>query len=276
MSIKRSLRSYILDGIKILIGLAVIFPILYAISLSFMTGGEILTRDLKILPDSIQWNNYKLALQIADISRYMWNSFVISFTASIVRMIVASFTAFAYAFFEFKGKKILFMLSLLTLMIPGDVVVISNYTTISSLGLTNTYLGMMSVYLVYVLNIFILRQSFMTVSKEIFEAAKIDGCGNFRILTQILLPISKPVLATIFISSFIQIWNSYIWPMLVTTDPKYHTVQVGVTLLRSADGGTIYGPIMAAATMVLLPSVLVFVVFQKQIISGIAAGSVKG
>ena len=236
----------------------------------------ILTRDIKLLPDSIQWENYRKALQITTLGRYMINSVILAGVSSFIRVILASLSAFAFAFFEFKGKNFLFMLCMSTMMIPGDVVLVTNYKTVASLGLTDTYLGMMAVFLLSVLNIFMMRQYYLTFSKEIYEASRIDGCSNLRFYSRILLPLSKPVIATVYISSFVSIWNTYLWPMLVTNDDKLRTVQVGITMLNSADGSTIYGPIMAAAVMVLVPTVFVFVIFQKQIVGGMLSGSVKG
>ena len=273
---KKKLLSFLFQLLAIAVGLLLIFPILYAISLSFMKAPEILTRDIKLLPDSIQWENYRKALQITTLGRYMINSVILAGVSSFIRVILASLSAFAFAFFEFKGKNFLFMLCMSTMMIPGDVVLVTNYKTDASLGLTDTYLGMMAVFLLSVLNIFMMRQYYLTFSKEIYEASRIDGCSNLRFYSRILLPLSKPVIATVYISSFVSIWNTYLWPMLVTNDDKLRTVQVGITMLNSADGSTIYGPIMAAAVMVLVPTVFVFVIFQKQIVGGMLSGSVKG
>ena len=273
---KKKLLSFLFQLLAITVGLLLIFPILYAISLSFMKAPEILTRDIKLLPDSIQWENYRKALQITTLGRYMINSVILAGVSSFIRVILASLSAFAFAFFEFKGKNFLFMLCMSTMMIPGDVVLVTNYKTVASLGLTDTYLGMMAVFLLSVLNIFMMRQYYLTFSKEIYEASRIDGCSNLRFYSRILLPLSKPVIATVYISSFVSIWNTYLWPMLVTNDDKLRTVQVGITMLNSADGSTIYGPIMAAAVMVLVPTVFVFVIFQKQIVGGMLSGSVKG
>ena len=273
---KKKLLSFLFQLLAIAVGLLLIFPILYAISLSFMKAPEILTRDIKLLPDSIQWENYRKALQITTLGRYMINSVILAGVSSFIRVILASLSAFAFAFFEFKGKNFLFMLCMSTMMIPGDVVLVTNYKTVASLGLTDTYLGMMAVFLLSVLNIFTMRQYYLTFSKEIYEASRIDGCSNLRFYSRILLPLSKPVIATVYISSFVSIWNTYLWPMLVTNDDKLRTVQVGITMLNSADGSTIYGPIMAAAVMVLVPTVFVFVIFQKQIVGGMLSGSVKG
>lgn len=124
-------------------------------------------------------------------------------------------------------------------MIPGDVVLVTNYQTVSRLGLVNTYLGMMVVFLVSAMNIFIMRQNFLTFSKEIKEASEVDGCGNFRFFATILLPLNKPVITTVFISAFMGTWNTYLWPMMVTNQNELRTIQVGVTMLNFPEG-TVY------------------------------------
>ena len=276
MSQYKKMKSWLYQAICLALGLFIISPILYAFAISFMEPREILTKGLHLLPNWIQWDNYREALRLTHLLRYMVNSVILAGGSSLVRVVIASLAAFSFAFFEYRGKNFLFLLCMSTMMIPGDVVLITNYKTVASWHLTDTYLGMMAIYLVSVLNIFMIRQYYLTFSKELYEAAKVDGCGSLRFFANILTPLSKPVMATVFISSFVSTWNSYLWPMLVTNDDLMRTVQVGVTMLNSKDGGTIYGPIMAASVMVLVPTVLVFVLFQKQIVGGMMAGSVKG
>ena len=273
---RRKLLSAFYQGFCILLGILIIFPIVYAFLISFMGQREILNKGIHLIPDRIQFDNYKEALRLTHLVRYMFNSLFLSGVSSAVRVIVASLAAFAFTFFEFKGKNFLFMLSMTTMMIPGDVVLITNYKTVATLGMTDTYLGMMAVFFVSVMNIFMFRQFYLTFSKELYEAAKVDGCSNLFFFGRILFPLSKSVIATVFISSFVSTWNTYLWPMLVTNNDLMRTVQVGITMLNSKDGGTIYGPIMAASVMVLIPTVAVFVIFQKQIVGGMMAGSVKG
>lgn len=273
---KKKCRSIFYQGFCLVLALAIITPILYAVSISFMEQKEILTKSLHLLPNQIQWKNYKEALRLTHLVRYMLNSLILAGGSSFVRVIVASLAAFSFAFFEFPGKNFLFMLCMSTMMIPGDVVLITNYKTVASLGLTDTYTGMMIMFLVSVMNIFMFRQYYLSFSKELYDASKVDGCGNMRFFGNILLPLSKPVIATVFISSFVSTWNTYLWPMLVTNKDTMRTVQVGVTMLNSKDGGTIYGPIMAASVMVMIPTLFVFIVFQKQIVGGMMSGSVKG
>ena len=273
---KKTISSVLFQVFCIMVGLVIICPILYAFFISFMPSNQILRRPPTFIPETWILDNYKMALTLTTLGRFMLNSLIIAGISSVVRIITASMAAFAFSFFRFKGKDVIFMLFMGTIMIPSDIVLVTNYQTTASLGLINTYLGMMLIFLVSATNVFMMRQYFLTFSVSLKEAAAVDGCGNLRFFLQILLPLSTPVITTIFISSFIGTWNTYLWPMLVTNDDSMRTVQVGITMLNSADGSTIYGPIMAAAVMVLVPTVFVFVVFQKQIVGGMLSGSVKG
>ncbi len=259
----------------VLLGLVIISPIIYALFISVMPSNQILSNPPKLIPRKITFEHYRTALQMTTLGRYMLNSLILAGVSSVIRVITASMAAFAFSFFEFRGKGLLFTLTMGTIMIPGDVVLVTNYQTVSKLGLVNTYMGMMIVFMVSALNIFIMRQNFLTFSKEVKEASEVDGCSNFRFFATILLPLQKPVLTTVFISAFIGTWNTYLWPMLVTNKDELRTVQVGVTMLNFPDG-TVYGPIMAASLLVLLPIAVVFVVFRKQIVGGLMGGAVKG
>ncbi|MEG2568769.1 MAG: carbohydrate ABC transporter permease, partial [Acinetobacter sp.] len=181
-----------------------------------------------------------MALTLTTLGRFMINSLIIAGVSSVIRVITASMAAFAFSFFNFRGKNLVFMLFMGTIMIPSDIVLVTNYQTTASLGLINTYMGMMIIFLVSATNIFMMRQYFLTFSLSLKEASAVDGCGNLRFFFQILLPLSTPVMTTIFISSFIGTWNTYLWPMLVTNDNLMRTVQVGVTMLNFPDG-TVYG-----------------------------------
>lgn len=272
---KKQLKRLLRQVFAILVGLVLMFPILYAINVSFMDPAQILTLPPSFFPTQVTLENYQTVFQTTTLGRYMINSLILAGCSSVMRIIVASLAAFAFSFFKFPGRNVLFMFCLGTIMIPADVVLVTNYQTISNLGLINTYVGMMSVFCVSAMNIFMMRQNFLTFSKSLQDAAYIDGCGNFRFFLRILLPTSLPVLTTVFISSFISTWNTYLWPLLVTNDPAMRTVQVGVTTLNFSEGNT-YGPVMAASVLIMIPTVLVFLVFRKQIVSGMMGGSVKG
>lgn len=272
---RRRISEILIQGLYICIGLLIAFPILYAFFISFMDPAQVLSGGINIIPKKWTLENYYTALRSAPLMRFMWNSFVIAFVSSIVRIIVAALAAFAFAFLDFPFKNAIFLLMLAPMMIPGDIVLVANYRTVSQLGWINTYLGMMIVFFVSALNIFMLRQSFMTFSLSLKEAAHIDGCSNFKFFVQILLPTNASTLMTVFITAFIGTWNTYLWPLMVTNRTEMRTVQVGVTMLNFSEG-TVYGPIMAASMIILVPSLALFLMFQKRIVSGMMSGGVKG
>ena len=273
--LKKKTSEFVIQAVYLCVGLMIAFPIIYAFFISFMDPAQVLSGGVNIIPKKWTLENYRTALRSAPLMRFMWNSFVIAFTSSVVRIIVASLAAFAFAFLDFPCKNLIFMLMLASMMIPADIVLVANYRTVSQLGWINTYLGMMVVFFVSALNIFMLRQSFMTFSLSLKEAAHIDGCSNFKFFVRILLPTNASTLMTVFITPFIGTWNTYLWPLMVTNRTEMRTVQVGVTMLNFSEG-TVYGPIMAASMIILVPSLVLFLTFQKKIVSGMMAGGVKG
>lgn len=272
---KKVVKNVLFQIFAVIVGIVIISPIIYAFFISIMSSNQILSNPPKLIPRSVTLDHYKSAISATTLGRYMLNSLVLAGVSSIVRIITASMAAYAFAFYEFKGKNFIFAIVMGTVMIPGDVVLVTNYQTVSRLGLVNTYLGMMVVFLVSAMNIFIMRQNFLTFSKEIKEASEVDGCGNFRFFATILLPLNKPVITTVFISAFMGTWNTYLWPMMVTNQNELRTIQVGVTMLNFPEG-TVYGPIMAASILALLPIAVIFVIFRRQIVGGLMGGAVKG
>ncbi len=256
------------------LALVILFPILYALSVSLMEQRAVLAKPPNLLPPKVTFENYRIAFTRTTLWRYMFNSFIVALICSMSRMVIATMAAFAFSFFEFKGKRLLFALTLSTIMVPPDVLIVSNFTTISRVGLINTYLGVCSIFLVSATNIFLLRQHFLSFAKSLKEAAYVDGCRNIRFFTAILLPTSKPILTTVFLSSFVSVWNQYVWPMLVTNKNELRTIQVGITMLKDRES-SIFGPVMAGVIMALIPTVLLFLVFQRRIVAGMMTGAVK-
>lgn len=264
--------------ICIVTGIILILPIIYAVNISFMPQEEILTTNLHFFPNVIGYlENYKVVFQHTRILRFMWNSLVMAGVSSVVRVIIASLAAFSFSFFEYKGKNALFALVVGSMIIPADVLVVQNYFTTAELGLINTYLGMMVVFFISGINIFVMRQNFLSYSITLKEAAQVDGCTNFKFYRKILMPSNIPVITTVFISSFVGTWNTYLWPLLVTNTDAMRTAQVAVTMLNNNEGSNYgVGAVMAAAVVILVPSVVVFLLFQRKIVGGVMAGAVKG
>jgi sn-glycerol 3-phosphate transport system permease protein len=243
-----------------------------------MTPDEILVKDMRFFPGTFGYReNYQIVFTQTRVFRFMFNSFIVAFVSSAIRIVTASLAAFSFAFFDYPGKHFLFYLVAGSMIVPADVLVVQNYFTTAELGLINTYAGMMVVFFVSAMNIFVMRQNFLSYSKSLREAAMMDGCGNFRFYSRILMPFNTPVITTVFISSFVGTWNTYLWPLLVTNVNEMRTAQVAVTMLNINEGSS-YGPgaVMAAAVVILIPSILVFLVFQRRILGGIMAGAVKG
>ena len=275
MKSRRKVRNEcMIQVLCVLLALIVLFPILYALSVSFMENRDILSRTPRFLPQKITLDNYKTALFSTLLPRYILNSFVVATVCGVSRIIFGSMAAYAFAFYEFKGKALLFSMTLATMMIPVDVLMISNYTTISKLGLMNTYLAVCVVFLVNGNNIFLMRQQFLSFAKSIREAAYVDGCGSVQFFVSILLPINRPIITTVFISSFVGVWNQYVWPMIVTNQDEKRTVQVGITMLKNWDS-MVFGPVMAGVIIALIPTIVIIVFFQKKIVAGMMSGAVK-
>lgn len=275
MGKRRIWKSVLYQAAATGIGLLVIFPVLYALGTSFMKSTEILSLNPRMLPRRIDFSNYHTVWENTMMLRFIWNSVFVTTITCCLRVVTAALAAYGYACFDFKGKNLFFYLTVGTMLIPGEATLLTNYETISKLHMINTYQGIIIMFIGSATSVFIMRQYFLGVSASIKEASEMDGCGDIRFFTRILIPISKPILVTVFITAFVEIWNVYLWPMLITNRNEMRTVQVGIAQLNSSEGSA-YGVIMAGAVIVLIPSLLVFIIFQKQIINGMVTGSVKG
>lgn len=273
---KRGAHSVLVQLAALLAGLVILFPIIFCVCSAFKNEYQILNGSGQLFPRQITWENFRRVFEQTPIIRYMFNSLFIAVTASAVRILFSSMAGFAFSFMEFPLKNFWFLLLLGTMMIPADVTLVSNYFVVAKLNLVGTYTGVMIVYFVNALNVFMFRQYFKSVSSEIRDASKVDGCGDFRFFVSILMPISKPTIATAFISSFVSMWNIYTWPLLVTKTNEMRTVQVAITMLTASESSTAYGAVMAGTLVILLPAAVVFLAFRKWIIEGVTAGSIKG
>ena len=276
---KRKQKDFLFDTlitvIAIILGIIIIFPLIYCFLSSFKTPSEFLNPTL--FPSSFLYlDTFKNALERGNLLRYTLNSFVIAFVGTAVRMVLSILAAYAFTFYDFKGKNFFFFLILGTMMIPGDVLLVTNYLTVSKMHLLNTYLGVMIVSFVSASQMFMLRQRFKTIPKDMREASSMDGYGDLWFIWKVLLPLSKPVVTTLFVQSFINLWNAYLWPLIVTaSSPEMRTVMVGITRLNSWEDEN-YQLVMAGVCISLIPSLILFIVMRRNMKKGGLDGSLVG
>ncbi|MGN0831128.1 MAG: carbohydrate ABC transporter permease [Candidatus Ornithospirochaeta sp.] len=276
---KRKQKDFLFDTlvtvIAIILGIIIIFPLIYCFLSSFKTPSEFLNP--KLFPSSFLYlDNFNNALERGNLLRYTLNSFVIAFVGTAVRMVLSILAAYAFTFYDFKGKNFFFFLILGTMMIPGDVLLVTNYLTVSKMHLLNTYLGVMIVSFVSASQMFMLRQRFKTIPKDMREASSMDGYGDLWFIWKVLLPLSKPVVTTLFVQSFINLWNAYLWPLIVTaSSPEMRTVMVGITRLNSWEDEN-YQLVMAGVCISLIPSLILFIVMRRNMKKGGLDGSLVG
>jgi sn-glycerol 3-phosphate transport system permease protein len=274
---RRGLRPKTL-GLYLLLTVAsiiVAFPLLLALSYSFMSEGEIASYPPRLLPSTLQLDNYQRVLSNVPLARYLLNSFVASSLVVIGQLITASLAAFAFSFLVFPGRGWLFGLFLATMMIPWEATIIPNYMTVRTLGWLDTYQGLSVPFMAQAFGVFLLRQSFLQLPRDLFDAAVVDGAGKLRFLWAIVLPLSRPALATLAVYAFLSTWNQYFWPLLVTNDPLMRTTQVGIAQLRFEETLR-WGYLMAGVTMIVLPTLVLLVLGQRHLVRGLTAGAVKG
>jgi sn-glycerol 3-phosphate transport system permease protein len=207
--------------------------------------------------------------------RYLANSFVVSMLVVIGQIITASLAAYAFAFMTFPAKNLFFLIFLATFMVPWEATIIPNYLTIRDLGWIDTYQGLAVPFMATGFGTFLLRQSFLQLPRDLYDAAVVDGAGRFRFLWQIVLPLNRPALGTLAVYSFLATWNMYFWPLLITNQPWMRTVQVGIAQLKFEET-TRWGIVMAGVVIVVIPTIVLLVAGQRQLVRGLTAGAVKG
>lgn len=249
-------------------------PFLWMLSTSVKPDGDVMATVPHLFPSSWQFHNYSDAWQASPFGQYFWNSFLISALTTVFDLTFGAMAAFAFARMEFFGKRVLFLLLLATLMVPGEVMLIPNYITIANLHWMDTYQALIVPFMVSVFSIFLMRQFFLGLPREVFEAAEIDGCSPVRTLFQIIMPISKPIWITAGLIKFVGSWNSFLWVMIVTNSPDKYTLPVGL-ISFSSDVGTVYNQLMAASTFCVIPLVILFLFGQRYFIEGIARSGIK-
>ena len=283
-SIGRSARAKSIAGKAVIYclltiwALMVLFPFYWMVLSSVKSysayNSEYVPRFFTLSPT---FQNYRDAFTAVSLGRYFLNTLIFTLVTTAVMLVVVVLAAFAFARLEFKGKNIAFTLFLSLMMIPNELVVITNFVTITNLGLRNTFTGLILPSVTSVFYIYLLKENFEQIPGELYRAAKVDGTSDLKYLLRVMLPISQPTIVTITILKIIECWNSYVWPRLITDNEAYFLVSNGIQEIRENGFGRENIPAMMAAVVVIsVPLIVLFLIFHKKIMAGVSRGGTKG
>ncbi len=275
---KGIVRNIVIYTLLILWAVMVLFPFYWMILTSVKSyssyNSEYVPSFFTLSPTM---QNYIDAFTTVSLGRYLWNTLIFTVITTAIMLIVITLAAFAFARLEFRGKNIAFALFLSLMMIPNELVIITNFVTITNLDLRNSFLGLILPSVTSVFYIYLLRENFAQIPDELYYAAKVDGTSDLRYLRKVMIPICRPTLITIIILKVIECWNSYVWPRLITDDPNYYLVSNGIQEIRENGFGRENIPAMMAAVVVIsLPLIVLFLIFRKKVMAGVSRGGTKG
>ena len=269
---KSKALMYILTTLLVLLFL---FPLIWMLLTSFKSAEEILRVPPTILPDQFNLKNYADALAKQPIFRFLFNSLVVSLGSAAFSVLITAMAGYGFSKFNFRGKEAMFFLILSFLIVPFQSIVVPLYKWITKFGLTATYLGIALPLLVSAFGVFLMRQAMDTIPNDLIEAARIDGCGEFKTFLLIVLPNVKTFVATQAIIKFLWSWNEFYWPLVITNKPEMKVITVGIQSFTSMYY-TEYNLVMAAAVLSILPMAIMFAIFQKGILRALSMSGVKG
>ena len=261
----------------LLMAAIVLFPFYWMLISSVKTLEEYRMSTPTFWPQRIMLGNYVTAFTTANLGRLFLNTMIVGVVSTLLSLVITILTAFAFARLEFKGKELLFAALLATMMIPGELFTITNYSTVTTLGWRNTYTVLIVPFLVSVFYIYLLRQNFLQIPNELYLAAKVDGTSDLKYLWKVMIPLSLPTLISITILKMMGAWNSYIWPRLVANDEAHRMITNGLRNAFTETTGDVNYPVqMAAVALVSALLFLVFIFLRKYIMSGVSRSGIKG
>jgi sn-glycerol 3-phosphate transport system permease protein len=272
---KRGLRVSGLYALLLLGSIIVLGPIYLALLNALLPRGATADYPPHLLPAGLEFGSFRDAWTDVPMGRYLLNSLAVSSAIAALSVTTSVLAAYAFAFMRFPGRSVVFALFLGSLMVPWEVSVVPNFQTIRTLGWLDSYQGLVVPFAASALGIFLLRQHFFTIPRELRDAAAMDGYGHLRFLWRIVVPLSRPSLGALGVFSFLSAWNQYLWPLLVTNSDDHRTVQIGLALVSSERIDRV-DIVMAATVIALLPMLLLLLLFQRQLVRGLTAGAVKG
>jgi sn-glycerol 3-phosphate transport system permease protein len=260
-------------ALLMVLALIVLFPI-YITAVNSLLNIDQIAKS-KLFPTDPQWHTYSDAWTEGHLGNYLKNSFVMTAIIVVGQLVTATLAAYAFAFLEFPFKRTLFVVFLATLMIPFEVTIITNLTTVVDLGIYDTYAGLAIPFLATGFGAFLLRQAFLGVPRDLQDAAALDGYGHLRFMARVAIPLARPTMAALAVFAFLASWNQYLWPLLVTRDDRLRTVQIGLKQLRNTNLES-FNVTFAGAILAVVPLAILLLLFQKQLVRGLTAGAVKG
>jgi sn-glycerol 3-phosphate transport system permease protein len=253
----------------------VAFPIYVAVAVSIQPSDRLLDFPAVLFPRDVDFGTFQRAFTQARLGRYLFNSAVVSLVITVGQLATSVLSAYAFAFLSFRGKNVLFVLFLATLMVPAEVTIVANYETVQRLGWLDSYQGLTVPFLATAFGTFLLRQTFLQVPRDLRDAAALDGYGHWGFMVGVAVPLARPMLAALGVFSFLLSWNQYLWPLLITNQADYRTVQIGLKALASTNIDQL-NLIMAGTVVAALPIFVLLVLFQRQLVRGLTSGAVKG
>lgn len=262
--------KYIIKSLKIILdvflALIFFFPFYWMAVTAFKTLGETITFPPSLFPANPQWQNFVQVIQVIPFMHYLFNSCVVTASVLVLQMLTTIPAAYAFSQYNFKGKKVLFGVTLITMMIPSQLIFMPLFVLFSRLGMINTYGSLILPFIGSAFGIFMLRQTFNQMPKELLEAAKLDRASELKIILKLFLPMARPVISTLALLTFIGQWNDYFWPLVLTTNDTVRTLPMGIVTMSNAESGTPYHLLMAGNLMLTIPVILVYLPAHKQII----------
>lgn len=275
MSGMSSRGRWILYAVLTILLVVVITPFVWMIMGSFKTQGELLQSPPTWWPETATLDNYTQLFSRLNFKQYFFNSTVVAVCVTAGNLLFCSMLGYALAMLDFKGKKPLFAVVMGTLMIPGVVTFVPLFVLVANIGLIDTLPGLILPFLAAPFGVFLMRQFFLGLPKDLLDAGRVDGAGELRIFRQIFLPLAGPALATLGILTFLGSWNNFLWPLVVAQQEKTYTLPVALALYSTGQNSTQYGLLLAGATVVVVPVLAIFLIFQRRVIEGIATTGIK-
>ena len=275
---RKRARNIVVYALLTLWGVVVLFPFYWMILTSVKSYGAYNSEYIpKFFTLSPTLQNYVDAFTTVSLGRYLLNTLIFTVATTGIMLVVITLAAYAFAKLRFKGKNLVFTLFLSLMMIPNELVVITNFVTVTNLNLRNTFLGLILPSVTSVFYIYLLKENFAQVPDTLYYAAKVDGTSDLKYLTRVMIPICRPTMVTIVILKVIECWNSYVWPRLITDNPAYYLVSNGIQEIRENGFGRENIPAMMAAVVVIsLPLIVLFLIFRKKVMAGVSRGGTKG